>query len=75
MVPAAGQLLDAEQKRFAAGELVTRGGVAEGSRIYTAFHPEPYLRSRLFARFDIVEGPLEFFGQTAFVVRKPVSRS
>jgi SAM-dependent methyltransferase len=72
MVPPEGQLLDAERRRFDAGELVTRGGVAEGSRIYTAFHPEAYLRGQLFARFEIVEGPTDFFGQTAFVIRKPV---
>lgn len=71
MIPREGQLLDGERRRFDAGELVTRGGVAEGSRIYTAFHPEAYLRGRLFARLEIVEGPIDFLGQTAFVVRKP----
>lgn len=71
MSPPDGQLLDDERRRFDAGELVTRGGVAEGSRIYTAFHPEAWLRGCLFARFEIVDGPLNFFGQTAFVLRKP----
>jgi len=68
--PPAGQLLPAEQARFDAGELVVRGGVKEGSRTFTAHHPESYLRDTLFQNFDIVEEPTELFGQTLFVVRK-----
>jgi SAM-dependent methyltransferase len=68
--PPAGQLLPAEQARFDAGELVVRGGVKEGSRIFTAHHPEAYLRDTLFQNFDIVEGPTELLSQTLFVVRK-----
>lgn len=70
MNPPAGQLLPAEQARFDAGELVVRGGVKEGSRIFTAHHPEAYLRSTLFKNFDVIEEPAELFGQTLFVVRK-----
>lgn len=70
MRPEAGQLLQGEQGRFDAGELVVRGAVKEGSRTYTAYHPERYLRARLLGRFDIVQGPTDFFGQTLFVARK-----
>lgn len=70
MRPYAGQLLPAEQKQFDSGALVVRGGVKEGSRIFTAHHPEIFLRNRLFANFDIVEGPFDIFGQEAFTVRK-----
>lgn len=68
--PPAGQLLPAEQAQFDAGELVVRGGVKEGSRTFTAHHPEAYLRDTLFKDFEIVEGPTALFGQTLFVVRK-----
>ena len=71
MQPPQGQLLPGEQGRFDAGELVVRGAVKEGSRTYTAYHPERYLRETLFRDFDLVEEPAEFFGQTLFVVRKP----
>ncbi|MEZ5892375.1 MAG: class I SAM-dependent methyltransferase [Parvularculaceae bacterium] len=70
MRPAPGQLLPAEQARFDVGELVTRGGVKEGSRIYVAYHPERYLRDHLFADWDILEGPIDLFGQQLFAVRK-----
>lgn len=70
MRPAPGQLLPAEQARFDAGELVIRGGVREGSRIYVAYHPESWLRSELFRGWDMLEGPVDFFGQSLFVVRK-----
>lgn len=70
MRPPAGQLLPAEQARFDAGELVVRGGVKEGSRTFTAHHPEVYLRDTLFKDFGIVEEQTELFGQTLFVVRK-----
>lgn len=63
-----GQLLPAEQARFDAGELVIRGGVKEGSRTYTAHHPERYLREKLLKNFDLLEEPSDLFGQTLFVV-------
>ncbi len=71
MTPPPGQLLPGEQEQFDRGELVIRGGVKEGSRTYTAYHPEEYLRETLFHGFDILEEPIPFFGQTLFVVRKP----
>lgn len=70
MTPPPGQLLPAEQARFDAGELVVRGGVKEGSRIFTAYHPERYLRDRLLARFDMLEEPAAPTGQTLFVARR-----
>ena len=69
MKPPSGQLLPAEQRRFDAGELVVRGGVKEGSRTFTAHHPEPYLRQHLFRNFDILEDPFDLFGQTLFIAR------
>lgn len=72
MTPAAGQLLPEERMRFERGELVIRGGVKEGGRTFTAYHPERYLREDLLAGFDIVEGPEDFFGQGLIVARKRV---
>ena len=65
-----GQLLPGEQRKFDAGELVVRGGVKEGSRIYTAHHPETYLRNHLLKNFDLVEPPLALFKQTLFIARR-----
>ncbi|MEQ8934691.1 MAG: class I SAM-dependent methyltransferase [Amphiplicatus sp.] len=70
MTPAKGQLLPDEQKRFDCGELVIRGGVKEGGRTFTAYHPERYVRDQLLAGFDIVEEPEDFFGQSLIVARK-----
>lgn len=69
--PAPGQLLPAEQAVFDRGELVTRGVVKEGSRIYTAYQPEKYMRDILLAELDILAGPVADFGQTLWIVRKP----
>ncbi|MBT8472081.1 MAG: class I SAM-dependent methyltransferase [Marinicaulis sp.] len=71
MRPASEQLLPLEREKFDAGKLVIRGGVKEGSRTFTAHHPEDYLRKRLFAKFEILEGPIDLFGQELFIVRKP----
>ena len=65
-----GQLLPDEKARFDRGELVVRGGVKEGSRTFTAHHPESYLRDTLLSDFDILEPPTELFGQTLFVCRR-----
>ena len=73
MRPGEGQLLAHEQEAFDRGELVVRSGVKEGSRIFTAHHPEEFLRDQLFKSFEILEGPFEMFGQEGFVVRKRVS--
>ena len=71
MTPPPGQLLPREQDEFDAGALVVRGAVKEGSRTYTAYHPERFLRENLFRDFEVIEEPVPFFGQTLFVVRKP----
>lgn len=70
MRPTAGLLLPHEQAAFDRGDLVVRGGVKEGSRTFTAHHPERYLRARLLKDFDILDEPIDFFGQTLFVARK-----
>ncbi|MEO1137032.1 MAG: class I SAM-dependent methyltransferase, partial [Pseudomonadota bacterium] len=70
MTPEPGQLLPEEQARFDAGELVVRGGVKEGSRTYVAYHPESYLRNTLLHGFEILEAPIDFFGQTLIVARR-----
>lgn len=67
--PAAGQLLSDEQAAFDAGRLVVRGGVREGARTFTAFHPPDYIAKDLFAGWTIVDGPQPFFGQTLYAAR------
>jgi SAM-dependent methyltransferase len=74
MRPEADQLLPKERARFDAGELVVRGGVKEGSRTYTAYHPEGYLRGTLLRNFDLLEEPSELLGQTLWAVRKRGTR-
>ena len=71
MKPAPGQLLPEELLRFDRGELVVRAGVKEGSRTYVAYHPERWLRHHLFRDWEILEGPLDFFGQSLIVARRP----
>ena len=41
------KLLPEEQARYDAGELVVRGSVKEGSRIFVAFHAPAFIRDRL----------------------------
>ncbi len=72
--PGTGQLLPHEQARFDAGNLVIRGGVKEGSRIYTAYHPRHFIENDLLANFDSVQPPISAFGQTLYVMRKPETR-
>ncbi len=71
MKPRPGQLLPEEEVRFARGELVTRGGVKEGSRTYVAYHPESWLRHHLFHGWEILEGPVDFHGQSLIAARRP----
>jgi SAM-dependent methyltransferase len=63
-----------ERSRFERGELVLRGQVKEGSRLYAAFHPDDYVRKSLLADLEILER-LEPFArgmtQTLWVARKP----
>jgi SAM-dependent methyltransferase len=64
-------LLADERAAFDRGEPVFRGLVREGSRLFATYTPEQYLRRRLLASFDWVEGPSTFFGQSLIVARKP----
>ncbi len=67
---APGQLLPDEQRAFDAGEAVYRANVAEGSRLFASYHPEPAVRRRFEARFDAVAGPADEMGQTLWVFKK-----
>lgn len=71
MHPHTDQLLADERRRFDEGRLVTRAGVLEGGRTFTAFHPEAFVRDVLLSRFEPLEGPVDFFGQSLIAVRKP----
>lgn len=68
--PREGQLLKKEQEAFEAGRLVVRGHVKEGARIYTAYHPEGYLLGSFLDGFEVLEGPVPFFGQGLLCARK-----
>ena len=68
-----GSLSAREAVVFAQGRPVYRARVHEGSRIYAAYHPERFLRETLFSDFDIVEGPVQVFGQEGWVLRKPLN--
>ena len=70
MQPKPDQLLPAEQSRFDSGELVVRGRVKEGSRTFTAHHPEAWLRRFLSEGFELVGDPEPFFGQTLLTARR-----
>ena len=69
--PGEGQLLPDEAARFAAGELVVRGRVREGSRLYAAYQPDAFMR-RLFAGFAMERLDERGLGQTVWRgVRSP----
>jgi hypothetical protein len=68
------KLTPGERELFDRGELVVRGNVAEGSRLYAAFHPNAYARQQLFAGMPILATREPFatrMSQTLWVVRKP----
>jgi hypothetical protein len=48
------KLLPDELARYDRGELVIRDNIEEGSRLYCAFHPTPYLQRLFAAGFDDV---------------------
>lgn len=48
-------LLPDELDAWANGELIVRGEVQEGKRMYGAFHPERFMRDRLLVGLDVVE--------------------
>lgn len=41
------RLLPGEKRQYRSGELVVRGGVAEGSKCFVAYHPPDYVRREL----------------------------
>ena len=63
--PGPGQLLPEEAARFAAGELVVRGRVREGSRLYAAYQPDAYMR-RLLGGFAMERLDERGLGQTVW---------
>jgi SAM-dependent methyltransferase len=71
-----GKLTERERARFDRGELVVRGNVVEGSRLYAAFHPDEFAERLLFDRMTVVARQEPFaprMSQTLWVVRKAVS--
>lgn len=71
----ADRLTPVERNRFDRGELVLRGHVKEGSRLYAAFHPDAYVRQTLLCDFDILSKHEPFargMKQTLWAARKPV---
>lgn len=46
-------LTGSEKQAFDRGRLVVRGGVREGHRVFTAFHPPSFMRTFLESRFTI----------------------
>jgi SAM-dependent methyltransferase len=73
--PKAGQLLPHEQTRFDRGELVVRGDVKEGSRIYTSYHPRHFVENELLIDFIIEQPQKPAFGQALYIMRKPETRT
>jgi len=49
-----GNLLPEERRRYAAGELVVRGGVEEGKKCFVAYHPAGFVRGRLLADTEVL---------------------
>jgi len=50
----AANLLAEERRRYEAGELVVRGGVAEGRKCFVAYHPPQFVRARLLADAEVL---------------------
>jgi SAM-dependent methyltransferase len=70
----ADKLTPQERETFDRGELVVRGQVKEGSRLYAAFHPDAYARNQLFKDFEVLDKREPFSAgmkQTLWIVRKP----
>lgn len=68
------KLLADERAQYDAGELVARAKVKEGSQLYCAFHPDTFMRDRLFQGLEVLHvdpNPCPTIAQTLWVVRKP----
>jgi SAM-dependent methyltransferase len=71
-----GKLTEAEGARFDRGELVVRGNVVEGSRLYAAFHPDDFAQRKLFDGMTVVAKQEPFaprMRQTLWVARQPAA--
>lgn len=69
------KLTEAEKTKFDRGELLTRGKVLEGHRVYSAFHPPSYIRNLFEAQTDILEhipGTKKHWGidQDVWIIKK-----
>jgi hypothetical protein len=66
-------LLPAEQDLFDKGELVVRGNVYEGSRLFASFQPDQFTTGRLLNNFAILnkrEPFARWMSQTLWVAKK-----
>lgn len=67
------KLLPEELKKFREGKSVIKGGVKEGSRIFTSYHSEKYAREKLFKGKQIIyfsDQPMhESFSQDVYIIR------
>ena len=70
-----GKLSAAELKSYDEGQLILRGKVKEGHRVYSAFHPDAFLK-KLFAGFDVLDKQvtdkesLSYTPQDTWILRK-----
>jgi len=72
-----GHLTESEMKKYDAGELVVRGNVYEGSRIFAAYQSPRFVRDRLLNHFEIeqhIPGPTPVGLQDLWVGRKRASQ-
>lgn len=66
------RLLDGEARQFDAGNLVVRGNVRVGGRLFAAYHPSTFIKNRLLKGFEVlevIENPVSSMIQTVYVAR------
>lgn len=68
-------LLEKERVQYDEGSLVVRGNVKEGNRMYTAYHPAPFMQDLLSSRFRILkhrQGEVKDWGleQDVWIIQK-----
>ncbi len=59
-----------ELRRYNAGELVVRGDVKEGHRLFSAFHPPAYMR-KMFKDAEILDHIPDPGSQDVWIIRRP----
>ncbi|HED17729.1 MAG TPA: class I SAM-dependent methyltransferase [Gammaproteobacteria bacterium] len=68
------KLLPGEREQYESGKLVVREGVAEGSRMFAAFHPPAFVRDYLLRDFEILEHKVDpllpYIYQDQWIARK-----